>query len=250
MAPSSGAVGVAAPSAAMTMENSPRAMSTVPARSRPGPPAKGRAATSRPRPCRRCRPRRTQWPGRARRRDRWGRRRTRRTGRTSRRTGRGVDRRSVDAVPAQGRRARARRGTRRWPPTPGPRSASPPTRSVSPNTESSSASSEAGASRRLRRWPHRSATVRITVTARRAMAIVAAVVGPGLAGNDGADDGQVHRHGEVFDDQQVEHCGGLSVAETVKVGQRLGRRCPRSSPSTRHRGARQRQAPSRARCRR
>ena len=56
MAPSSAPSTVAAPRAAVTMENSPRAIRTVPARRRPGTPAaRGGRPPSPTRACRRCR---------------------------------------------------------------------------------------------------------------------------------------------------------------------------------------------------
>jgi len=47
-------------------------------------------------------------------------------------------------------------------------------------------------------------------------------VGGAAPDDEGAGDGEVDGHGQVLDDEQVQDCGGLSVAEAVEVGEDLG----------------------------
>ena len=89
----------------------------------------------------------------------------------------------------------------------------------------------AGASSALRRSPHRRATVRITATAASAMRDGHDGVDRAAAGDQGADDGQVDRHRQVFDDEQVQDGGRLPVAEPVEVGEHLGHDARRADPT-------------------
>ena len=119
--------------------------------------------------------------------------------------------------------------------------ARPPTRRVSPKTASSSASSEPRSSNPLRWVPNRRATTRITATATRATVTVVSVSPHAEAGDEGRRDGQVDRHGQVLDHQQVQDARRLPVGEAAEVAEDLGddaRRAHPAHPAEQHGGRR------------
>ena len=50
-------------------------------------------------------------------------------------------------------------------------------------------------------------------------------------GDQGADDGQIDGHRQVFDDEQVQDRGRLPVAEPVEIGEHLGHDAGRADPA-------------------